>query len=152
MADVMPFQGVSEENKVKIFKSSSSFQATSRQVPLKALSPLLHELGFTSLQRSIFESLTNAALTMKALSLQQLLRFLAMHCSSGGFTARQLLAAREAFDQVRQGREEIAPQGVGAALALFFGQDAYEKWNLLWKRRTWRTLARRMARGKHWPL
>lgn len=127
-------------------------------MPLKALSPLLHELGFTSLQRSIFETLTNAALTMKALSLQQLLRFLAAHCSSGGawpwgrWPVARLHGAAAHGGQgglrrraAGQGGDRAAGRGCRAGAepregpwaaveALFFGQDAYEKWNLLWKR------------------
>jgi len=104
------------------------------KVPQKALLPLLHEIGFTSLQRSVFETLTATRLTMKALTLPHFFRFLAAHSASEGFTSAQLRGARKAFDQVRAGKDEIAPQGVGSALAQFFGQDAYEKWYHLWQR------------------
>eukprot|EP00435_Cladocopium_sp_Y103_P057977 s532_g20.t1 len=70
----------------------------------------------------------------QALTLPQYFRFLAAHRASEGFTTAQLQGTRKAFDQVRAGREEIAPQQVGSALALFFGQDAFEKWNHLWQR------------------
>ncbi|CAK9056203.1 RING-type E3 ubiquitin transferase, partial [Durusdinium trenchii] len=113
-----------------------AFQRHSKhsKVPQKVLLPFLHEVGFTSLQRSVFETLTASRMTMKSLTLPQIFRFLAVHRSSEGFTTSQLQAARKAFDQVRQGKDEIAPHGVGAALALLFGQDAYDKWNRLWER------------------
>eukprot|EP00913_Durusdinium_trenchii_P007214 g6783.t1 len=73
------------------------------EVPQKVLLPFLHEVGFTSLQRSVFETLTASRMTMKSLTLPQIFRFLAVHRSSEGFTTSQLQAARKAFDQVRQG-------------------------------------------------
>lgn len=115
-------------------KEAFQRHAKHSKVSQKSLLILLHEIGFTSLQRSVFETLTASRLTMKALTLPQYFRFLAAHRASEGFTAAQLQGTRKAFDQVRAGREEIAPQGVGSALALFFGQDAFEKWNRLWQR------------------
>ncbi|CAE7822527.1 PUB4 [Symbiodinium sp. CCMP2456] len=107
----------------------------SQKVPLRAVPAIAHDLGLTSLQAAISESLDAAQLSShKALSVNQLRAFLAAHLSAEGYTKEERDRARQAFDQVREGKSDLPPRSVGDAMALFRGADARQEWDDIWHR------------------
>lgn len=107
----------------------------SQKVPLRAVPAIVHDLGLTSLQAAISESLDAAQLSShQALSVNQLRAFLATHLSAEGYTKEERDRARQAFDQVREGKSDLPPRSVGDAMALFRGADARQEWGDIWHR------------------
>jgi len=126
---------VQEQTRIAMVFSKYASKLT-KKVAVPNVSAVLHDLGMTSLQMAITESLETAQLSSyKALTVNQFRYFLAAHISSEGFTEAQRTEAREAFDHAREeGKPDLPLHCVGAALARFQGPDAADRWSNLWCR------------------